>query len=342
MVDFHKGFEGFEKLGGYKPKKKDGVLFSEGAGESFSLEHVPSYEDAKAFYNELLFFVKRQFDLVAEGKDKQVEFGEIVTYAEKTCDIIAAEKKPNIFIRLFFENDDFRSNYIYNHSVNVCFMCLRLALELNFSRKRMIELAIGSLFHDIGMMKVPSGIWNKPGALSDAEYRQVQEHPLLGEGLFTNIDNIGEVVPLVIGQHQEKVDGSGYPGRLTIDNIHYLSRLISIVDCYETRTHTRFWKTKGLPDRTIQELLDHETGKYDPHFMKAMLRVVSIYPVGTYVRISSGEVCKVEEINKETPMRPIVSLFMDNAKKSIKNNRVLDLSKQLLVHVDRCVDPAEI
>jgi HD-GYP domain-containing protein (c-di-GMP phosphodiesterase class II) len=220
-------------------------------------------------------------------------------------------------------------------------MCLRIGLELNFSGKKLREMAISGLFHDIGMMKISPEIWNREGSLSDEEYKKVKDHPLFGEGMFTNIDDLTEVIPLVIGQHQEKIDGSGYPGHLTIDNIHYLSRLISLVDRYETQTHRRQWKKKVLPDKAIQDLLDNQAGKFDPHFLKALLRVVSIYPEGCYVRISSGEICEVIKTNKAKPMRPIVMMLYDNSKNRMPGGKVLDLSKQVLVHVDKCVDPSE-
>ena len=76
--------------------------------------------------------------------------------------------------------------------------------------------------------------------------------------------------------------------------------------------------------------------------MKALLRVSSIYPEGTFVRISSGEICKVVATNKDKPMRPIVALIYDNSMKRIAGSRILDLSKQMLLHVEKCIDPSNL
>ena len=343
MIDFNKGFEEYESLGDKKPKKKeDKVFLSKEMSGTGLLSDTADISQLELLYNNVRTFLIGQFDLVAKKNEKNIDFKTILTYVEKICTAFEGTKNLGGFIRLCFEHDEYEDNYIYTHSVNVCFICLRIALELNFSRKRLLELAICSLFHDIGMMKITPSIWNKEGTLSSSEYKEVQEHPLFGEGLFTNVDGIDEVVPLVIGQHQEKIDGSGYPGHLTIDNIHYLSRLISLVDAYETQTHTRKWKNRFLPDTTIQDLLDHQTGKFDPHFMKALLKVVSIYPEGTFVKISSGEICKVIETNKDKPMRPIVDLVYDNTMKPLATTRQLDLSKQMLVHVVKCVEPSAL
>ena len=341
MIDFNKGFEEYESLGSEKPKKKeDKVSLSKETNNTGLLQETEDISQMEALYNNVRTFLIGQFSLVSRQGENKIDFDAIIKYAQKICTAFEETKNPGGYIRLCFEHDEYEENYIYTHSVNVCFICLRIALELNFSRKRLLELTICSLFHDIGMMKVSSDVWNKDGSLSSAEYQEVQEHPLFGEGLFTNIEGIDETVPLVIGQHQEKIDGSGYPGRLTIDNIHYLARLISLVDGYETQTHSRKWKSRSLPDKTIQELLDHQTGKFDPHFMKALLKVVSIYPEGTFVRISSGEICQVISTNKDKPMRPIVNLVYDNSMKRLDGTRILDLSKQMLVHVDKCVDPS--
>jgi HD-GYP domain-containing protein (c-di-GMP phosphodiesterase class II) len=323
-------------------RDKEEVSLSDGSTEKVSLDKGVDSSALEGLYGELREFLKSQYSLAGQGQAGQLKFKKIINWSRRICDALENADNPDLFIDLFFRHDEYQQNYIYTHSVNVCLLCIRLALELNFNRQKLEQLAISAMFHDIGMMEVSEELWNKPGELSRVEYDKVKEHPLIGEGIFTNVEGISDSVPLAIGQHQEKVDGSGYPGHLTIDHIHYFSRLISIADYYETKTHTRKWKTKVLPDKAIQELLDHQSGKYDPHFMKTLLRVVSIYPVGTFVKISSGEICKVIKTNKNTPMRPVVVLVYDSSRKKVDKERLLDLSKQLLLHVDRCIDPEEI
>ncbi|MEA3488857.1 MAG: HD domain-containing phosphohydrolase, partial [Candidatus Omnitrophota bacterium] len=255
------------------------------------------------------------------------------------CEVLSGSLVPDDLVHLVFQHDEYRDNYLYTHSVNVCLVAVRIARELNFSKSAMQELIIASLFHDIGMMKISTDIWNKDGGLSGGEYEEVRKHPARGEEIFKSLSGISEVVPTVIGQHHEKADGSGYPNRLTKDNIHFMARLIGLVDSYVARIHTRLWRPRYLPDKAIQEILDQEGNYYDPYFMKAMLRYISIFPVGSWVRISSGEIGNVVRPNEVIPMRPVLSVVFDRKGVKLGNPRMIDLSKQLLIHVEECIEP---
>ncbi|NQT33011.1 MAG: HD domain-containing protein, partial [Candidatus Omnitrophica bacterium] len=233
-------------------------------------------------------------------------------------------------------------NYLYTHSVNTCFLAADLALALNYPIKQMQTLVIAALFHDIGMMKIPLEIWNKESRLSSAEYEEVQKHPLYGEGFFSNVTQIDAVVPMVIGQHHERIDGTGYPGHLTKNEINVLARLLGLVDRYDTQTHARLWRDAIPPDETMQSILDKETNRYDSYFLKALLHQLTMFPVGCSVKLSSGEIGEVLRTNPDTPMRPVIKLTFDRDKNPITNGRVLDLSKQLLIYVEKCVVPSEL
>lgn len=344
MVDLHKGFDGFEKL---KPSDK-----TESENEELSLApHAeeeslsPSPSDMKKsedLYQKILRFVTDVFIQVAEGKEKQLNGKEIVKETNSFSDYMLKMDSPDDLVRLFFEHDGEGDNYIYEHSVNVCILCVRIARELHFSKSKMRDLVLASLFHDIGMMRIPVKVWNKDGRLKEPEYAEIRKHAEYGKEILENLDGISPTVAKVVGEHQEKIDGSGYPDHLTKNEMHYMARLIAPVDRYEAQTHTRLWKNRLLPDRAIQQMLDHDGSTYDSHFLKAILKYISIFPVGSMVRLSSGEYGVVVRANEETPMRPFVMVIYDRQKKPLPEERLIDLSKQLLIHVQSCVDKKEL
>jgi hypothetical protein len=88
-------------------------------------------------------------------------------------------------------------------------------------------------------------------------------------------------------------------------------------------------------------MLDEESSGYDPHFLKAILRHISIFPVGSWVKISTGDVGEVIKTNKDTPMRPVIRVTYDRNQKRLPGPRLIDLSKQLLIHVEKCVETSE-
>ncbi len=347
MVELSDGLEGYGKLGPRRREEKPPDLSlskqaDKTADEAKQLESKSDLDRAEDFYGNALEFVTAILNKVAEGKEAQIHGKDIRKWTEASCDHFLKFIDSNDLARLVFQKDEYKDNYLYTHSVNVCFLSLHIACKLNFSRDRLSELLAASLFHDTGMMKVPINIWNKNGRLNSAEYGEVQKHALYGEQIFKNFTDLWEVVPVVIGQHHERSDGTGYPGHLKRDDIHYLARLISLVDRYEAQTHSRLWRPRFLPDETMQQILDNEANTYDPHFMKAMLRQISMFPAGSWVKVSSGEIGNVVRINEKTPMRPVIDVVFDREKRRLEKSRTLDLSKQLLIYVERCVNPEEL
>ncbi len=345
MVDLHKGFEGFESLGPPKPAKKENeISLSKHAGAGKASLSAPGTDLAKAesVYENILSFATTILNKVAEDKENQIKGEDILGWTQEFCDQFKEFISPNDLVRLVFRHDEYKSNYVYTHSVNVCLLCVRMALELNFSSEKLQEIVIASLFHDIGLMRIPADIWNKDGRLSSAEWEEVQKHVIYGEEIFKKISGVGDNVATIIGQYHEKVDGTGYPRHLTKDEIHYGARLLSLMDKYEAKTHTRLWRPRFLPDKAIQQILDNESSSYDPHFVRTMLRCVSIFPVGSWVRISTGEIGEVVRNNPDTPMRPVINITYDRSKRRQDESRLLDLSKQFLIHTEQCIDPDDL
>jgi HD-GYP domain-containing protein (c-di-GMP phosphodiesterase class II) len=344
MVDLHKGFEGFERLDpSKKGKEGDDVSLSRHAEEKDISGYAKSdLAKAEAIYINILNFVTTIFSKVKDGNESQIKSEEILGWAEEFTNLFRSSINPDDMVRLSFLHDEYKINYIYDHSVNVCMLSARMALALNFNKSKMLDLVIASLFHDIGMLKIPEHIWNKDGKLSQGEHKEVQKHVIYGEEIFKNLTGVNFVVATMIGQHQENCDGSGYPKGLMKDDIHYGARLIGLMHAYETVTHTRLYKPRILPDKAIQHILDNESALFDRHYLKTMLRCISIFPVGTWVKLSSGEIGNVVKINEETPMRPVLKVCYNREGRPLPESRILNLSKQLLIHVERCIDIDEV
>ena len=339
MVELHEGFGGYEGLNPQRRKQKpEEVSLTRPQGRAAEAAPSSDMDKAGAFYGEVLLFVRDVLDKAAVGSDSSIIGDDILNRTKAYCDFFRESLNFNDMVRLVLQHDEYEDCYIYSHSVNVCFLAVRLGLGLNFSNNVLQELIIAALFHDIGMMKVRKDIWNKEGRLSADEYTEVQKHPVYGEEIFKRIKGMSEVVPTVIGQHQERIDGSGYPRHLKKDGMHYLARLLALVDSYVALTHTRLWRKRFLPDKAIQQILDNESGGYDPHFLKEILRSVSIFPVGSWVKLSSGEIGSVVSTNENIPMRPLVRVIFDRGGNRLSAERMMDLSKQLLVHVENCVE----
>ncbi|MBD3296778.1 MAG: HD domain-containing protein [Candidatus Omnitrophica bacterium] len=347
MVNFHEGLSGFDDLkpdGNEKNGKEEISLSSSSRDKPVEGLGAPGSDmpRAESFYSNMRDYVIEVFGKVAEGKSSEIRGEHILGWSEEFLSVLNGSICMDDLIRLVFQHDEYKENYLYTHSVNVCLLTVKLSKALNFSKDVLFQMFIASLFHDIGMMRIPREVWNTEERLSHENTEKIHEHGPLGKEIFDGLSGIDDVIGVIIGQHHERIDGTGYPHHLTKNEIHYGARLLALVDRYEAQTHTRLWKPRYLPDKAIQLILDNESRTFDSHYIKALLKHISIFPIGTFVRISSGETGQVIKTNEATPMRPVISVMYDRDNRKREEARTVDLSKQLLIHAEHCVDKNDL
>lgn len=168
---------------------------------------------------------------------------------------------------------DANSPWTHGHSERVTEYALLIARELGFSEKDQADLHRAGLLHDLGKLSIPSEILNKPGKLSDDEYRLIKGHPAEGERIiepivaFAGIGNI-------IRQHHERWDGKGYPDGLSGEQIHPAARLMAVADVYDALYSERPYR-EGWPQEKVLNFLREESGKmFEPVIVEAFLKLL--------------------------------------------------------------------
>lgn len=217
---------------------------------------------------------------------------------------------------LIFNLTDIRSfdNYTFAHSVNVAILAITIGISLNLSKNELKILGIGAFLHDIGKIKIPIHILNKPGKLDDEEYRIIQQHPEYGFDFIRKNKNFNIISAHISYQHHEKFDGSGYPQGLKGEEIHQLARITSIADVYDALTSNRPYRKAYLPHKALEFILGGSATFFDPDIVKAFLKCISPYPIGTIVLLNTGEVGVVLKQNQETLLRPVVLVYEKDGK----------------------------
>jgi putative nucleotidyltransferase with HDIG domain len=159
------------------------------------------------------------------------------------------------------------------HSRKVALLAIAVGEHLGLPTDALRRLAVAGLLHDIGKLHVPSEILNKPGALTDGEYRTIQTHPGAGAELLARLGGFGEEIPIVLAHH-ERLDGGGYPNGLAGDRIPFEARILAICDVYDALTSTRAYR-EPWPEARALALIVSETGTaFDPVCSGALLAVV--------------------------------------------------------------------
>ncbi len=220
-----------------------------------------------------------------------------------------------------------KDDYTYMHSVAVCALMVSLARQMGLNDEQIRQAGLAGLLHDVGKMTIPLGILNKPGKLTDAEFKAVQNHPIEGHKMLLEGSGISEAALDVCLHHHEKVDGSGYPERLTETQISLYAKMGAVCDVYDAITSNRPYKNGWEPAESLRKMAEWSKGHFDTEIFHAFVKSVGIYPIGSLVKLESGHLGVIVEQTAKSLLTPVVKVFF-----SIKSNtrippEVLDLSK---------------
>lgn len=222
--------------------------------------------------------------------------------------------------------------YTFTHCVNVCIFSVVIGQRLGFSKLQLYELGLGALFHDIGKMRVGAELVNKPGALTDEEFKRMQQHPTEGLLALFEMHGFGEApwrAMLMAYEHHMKVDLSGYPRNRRPRKPALMSRIVAVADAFEAGTAQRSYQlTPPRPELVLQEMRDNPRRGYDPLLVKALINVTGIFPVGTLVVLDSYELAVVMQANKDkTKLHlPVVRIITDELGRPLPKPATIDLA----------------
>ena len=217
--------------------------------------------------------------------------------------------------------------YTYMHSVAVCALMIALARRLGLAEAKVREAGLAGLLHDVGKMAIPDEVLNKPGKLTDSEFNIVRNHPEAGGKILRDSGNVSALVLDVCLHHHEKVDGSGYPHRLTGDQISLFAKMGAVCDVYDAITSDRPYKKGWDPAESIRRMAEWSKGHFDEAVFQAFVKSVGIYPTGSLVRLESGRIGVVTEQHEKSLLTPRVKVFFSAKSKAPIPIEVLDLSK---------------
>ncbi|MBI4613121.1 MAG: HD-GYP domain-containing protein [Planctomycetes bacterium] len=231
---------------------------------------------------------------------------------------------PNLLLATTFlrEKDD----YLAEHAVGVCSIALAMGATLSYSERQVKELALAAFLADLGMVKVPDEILKKPGTLTAEEWREIRKHPIHGLNMIQQFSAIPETVGLAVYQSHEREDGSGYPRQRRAMHIHDYARILAVADMYVAMGSARYWRPAMAPYQAIETLVRMAAkGTIHPDMIRALLKSISLYPIGSWVQLNTGERGRVIASNGDAIDRPIVTVLLDSQGRALREAKVVDL-----------------
>jgi putative nucleotidyltransferase with HDIG domain len=219
------------------------------------------------------------------------------------------------------------SEYTAEHCLNVCILAVAFGRVLGMHEEELHKLGMCGLLHDVGKMKVPAEILNKPASLTIGEMRAMMAHTIHGRNLLLSTDGIYNGVIDVAYSHHERVDGKGYPRKLAGAGISLFSKIIAIVDAYDAMTADRCYQSAKTSTEALKIIYQDRGTHFDERLALKFLQTVGLYPPGSIVELHSGQVAIVVETNHRLRHLPKVLVVRDTNKKPLDKESFVDLSQ---------------
>ena len=216
--------------------------------------------------------------------------------------------------------------YTALHSLRVCILAVAFGRELGYPIDRLEQLGTGALLHDLGKLRIPLDILNKPGRLTTEEYDVIKSHVPLGvQVLEQSKGGITDTAIDVARYHHERIDGSGYVSGRGKEDIPEFGRIGGIVDCYDAITSDRIYKKGISAYDALKKMYEWRDSAFDGVLVEKFIQCMGIYPIGSLVEMNTGSIGVVATINRERRLRPKVVLVLTSDKKPFDKPKVIDM-----------------
>jgi putative nucleotidyltransferase with HDIG domain len=200
-------------------------------------------------------------------------------------------------------------NYTFTHMVNVSILTMGQARGVGIDGPLLREFGLAALMHDIGKVKTPNEILNKPDKLTEQEYDILKRHTVDGAQILRKTPEMPTLAPVVAFEHHLRADGTGYPSAQRAQ-LNLATTLCGIADVYDAMRSQRVYQPAFPTDRILAVLQRNDGKQFDQHLVRRFVQLVGIYPVGNMVRLYNGDIAVVMQAHAADPYRPRVRILM--------------------------------
>jgi len=204
-------------------------------------------------------------------------------------------------------------NYTFTHMVNVSILTMGQARALGIEGRLLREFGLSALMHDIGKVRTPKEILNKPDKLTDDEFVIMRRHTVDGAEILRRTPEMPILAPVVAFEHHLRLDGTGYPFGVRRQSLNVGTMLCSISDIYDAMRSQRAYQQAFPTERILAVLKRNDGTQFDQNLVRRFVQLLGIYPPGNLVRLSTGEVAVVARIHAPDPYRPRVRVLFNAA-----------------------------
>ncbi len=315
-----------------------------GPNEYTDLRKV-TYESTAELNSELPVAEKKydqittDYKLILEDlkKGKRIDIERVQRGVEVMVDSILSNPSAFVLVKQLRERDE----YSYSHALGTSVWCATFGRHLGLERNDIENLALGGMLLDVGKAKLPAELVNKSSELNEKEMELMRSHVDKSVRTLAGNQSIPNEVFRMVATHHERSDGSGYPMGLNNEEIPIFGRIAGIVDSYDAMTTKRPYRTEAFsPHEAINELHSMKGKIFQPELVEQFIQAVGLYPTGSLVELSTGEVAVVIEVNSMRRLRPSIMVLLDSGKKPYDEFKLIDLNEiEEDINVKRSLPP---
>jgi HD-GYP domain-containing protein (c-di-GMP phosphodiesterase class II) len=223
-------------------------------------------------------------------------------------------------------------------SVNTAIMAARTAIALRLPPHKLMQLTIAALLHDAGMLRISPAIVEKQENLTEEETKILQSHVSASYHIICKEFSYPNDVGMIAWQHHERWDGQGYPRKVSGSQINAYARILTVASAFESMVRE---KSDRNSYEAMRNLLADSSHRFDPDVVKAFVRTMGIYPIGSIVSLNNNSIARVTEVKAAAPLTPVVRVLIDERGRVLKSGEevIIDLQHGKGLFITRALDP---
>ena len=216
-------------------------------------------------------------------------------------------------------------NYTFTHMVNVSILTMSQARSLGIEGTTLRELGLAALMHDIGKVRTPTEILNKPEKLTDSEFTVMRMHVVDGAEILRRTPDMPSIAPVIAFEHHLRLDGTGYPFGAKRNGLNVGTMLCSIADVYDAMRSQRAYQQAFPSDRILEVMKRNDGHQFDQNLVRRFTQLLGIYPPGNLVRLDDGAMAVVMAVHAPEPFKPRVKVIATPAGEQLETPYEINL-----------------
>lgn len=307
----------------------------EGATEPAVQVRRPTFSTARTLYVDARRTVAETLALAREEGSIDIEKARLL--AEQ---IQSALLQSNmLLLRALEPNTPYR---LADHCVNVAVISGKIADGMGRGMEGTLQVILAGLLHDVGMARLPQELLQKEGRLTEAEYEIVKRHPVDGAEIVGTLGPDYEWLARVVHEEHERMRGQGYPRGLSGDDIDPVARIIAVADIFEAFSHPRTYRSHFTTYDALHKVIGMRSEYLDPDVVDSLVNEISLFPLDSFVLLSTGEIGRVVATNPDNMMRPTVETVWDADWSPVERAQRIDLVSDPACSIVRPLHETEV